>query len=462
MAAADDYYGDDDDEYEEYNPHPYSGGYDIFATYGSPIPPSPTTCYPISSSATPAAPPPQPSLQPKPAPVPPVPTPPKTRPPSPPAPAPSPAPQPSPAQPRAVSPEPPPPVAEPYYWPKPYDYGDAQRDQPVYATPEVFRSWPYLAGAQCHSRCGRDYWRQCMRGLDYLFGHTDGYGERRIGVDSHGIPVYANRKGGVEDAVVIQVEPPATGTVEWHYAGEELDYSNGNRLSWNDNAKAETYAYAQPNYGSYDGSYEQSYSLDAVSDETAWFPKQNYQHVYKEEESQYQEILSSSYVENKISTQPIYCYNQQFSEQPLHVLVEPPETVYSQKLEYYEGFSTYNNHNSTDDSDMLGHSYDIQPDEHVPDESFEPIKLSWSMNSGYYQSCTDGASAEFENHTLSSSEFGGIASLFATSFYPQQTQIYECHGDENVFLQQNWQCNWNVISENDSQSGKLLQYISII
>uniref|UniRef100_A0A0E0LPW1 Uncharacterized protein n=1 Tax=Oryza punctata TaxID=4537 RepID=A0A0E0LPW1_ORYPU len=436
-AAADDYYGDDDDEYDDYNPHPYSGGYDIFATYGSPIPPSPTTCYPVSS-ATPTATPPSP---------PPASTPPQTRPPSPPPPPP-----PKQQQPRPVSP-PPPPVAEPYYWPKPYDYGDAPREQPVYATPEVFRGWPFFAGAHCHSRCGgRDYWRQCMRGLDYLFGHADGYGERRIGVDYHGVPVYANRKGGVDDSVVIQVEPPATGTVEWHHTGDDPDYNNGNRLSWDNNAKDETYAYVQPNYSSYDRSYDQSYSLDAVSDETTWFPNQNYQHVYKEEESQYQETLSSSYAESKISAQPIYCYNQQFSEQPLHVLVEPQETVYSQKLEYYESFSTYNNHNSKDDSDMLGHSYDIQPDEHVPDVPFEPIKASWSMHSGYYQSCTDGASAEFENHTLSSSEFGGIASLFATSFYPQQTQIYECHGNENVSLQQNWQCNWNVVSENDFQS----------
>ncbi|KAL5225831.1 hypothetical protein ABZP36_012470, partial [Zizania latifolia] len=152
------------------------------------------------------------------------------------------------------------------------------------------------------------------------------------------------------------------------------------------------------------------------------------------EEPQYQEVLSSCYTENKISSQPIYCYNQQFDEQPLHIQFEPPETIYSHKLEYYESFSTYNNHNNTDNLDILGPSYDIQPDEHP----------SWSMNLGYYQSCADGTPAEFENHTLSSSEFGDLASLFATSFYPQQTQLYEqYHGDENVSLQKNWQCNWN-------------------
>ena len=54
----------------------------------------------------------------------------------------------------------------------------------------------------------------------------DGYGERRIGVDCLGVPVYANRKGGVEDAVVVEVAPPATGTVEWHDASQEQYRSN--------------------------------------------------------------------------------------------------------------------------------------------------------------------------------------------------------------------------------------------
>jgi hypothetical protein len=60
-----------------------------------------------------------------------------------------------------------------------------------------------------------------MRGLDYLFSHCDGYGERRIGVDSFGVPVYTNRKGGIEDAVIVEVAPSATGTIQWHDAGEE-------------------------------------------------------------------------------------------------------------------------------------------------------------------------------------------------------------------------------------------------
>ncbi|CAL9118272.1 unnamed protein product [Musa textilis] len=41
-----------EDDFEEYNPHPYLGGYDIALAYGHPLPPSSATCYPISSSAS--------------------------------------------------------------------------------------------------------------------------------------------------------------------------------------------------------------------------------------------------------------------------------------------------------------------------------------------------------------------------------------------------------------------------
>ena len=40
--------------------------------------------------------------------------------------------------------------------------------------------------------------------------------------------------------------------------------------------------------------------------------------------------------DSKISPQPILSYNQHFGERPLHFHVEPPETVSSHKLEYYE------------------------------------------------------------------------------------------------------------------------------
>ena len=48
-----------------------------------------------------------------------------------------------------------------------------------------------------------------------------------------------------------------------------------------------------------------------------------------------QEFLSYN-EDSKISPQPILSYDQHFGEQPLHFHVEPPETVSSHKLEYYE------------------------------------------------------------------------------------------------------------------------------
>ncbi|KAJ0256795.1 hypothetical protein HA466_0077720 [Hirschfeldia incana] len=44
-------------EFEEYDPTPYGGGYDIVATYGKPLPPSVKICYPPSSTAAEANPP---------------------------------------------------------------------------------------------------------------------------------------------------------------------------------------------------------------------------------------------------------------------------------------------------------------------------------------------------------------------------------------------------------------------
>lgn len=45
--------GDDDvDDFDEYDPTPYGGGYDIILTYGRPLPPSEETCYPNTSSVS--------------------------------------------------------------------------------------------------------------------------------------------------------------------------------------------------------------------------------------------------------------------------------------------------------------------------------------------------------------------------------------------------------------------------
>lgn len=63
--------GFNEPEFEEYDPTPYGGGYDIVSTYGKPLPPSDKTCYPHSNSKpiNPVSEPkPEPESQPKPKP----------------------------------------------------------------------------------------------------------------------------------------------------------------------------------------------------------------------------------------------------------------------------------------------------------------------------------------------------------------------------------------------------------
>ncbi|XP_039067076.1 uncharacterized protein At5g39570-like [Hibiscus syriacus] len=40
---------DEPDEFNEYNPKPYKGGFDLFVTYGQPLEPCKATCYPRST-----------------------------------------------------------------------------------------------------------------------------------------------------------------------------------------------------------------------------------------------------------------------------------------------------------------------------------------------------------------------------------------------------------------------------
>jgi hypothetical protein len=43
---------DESDDFDEYDPTPYGGGYDLFITYGRPLPPTEETCYPCSEPST--------------------------------------------------------------------------------------------------------------------------------------------------------------------------------------------------------------------------------------------------------------------------------------------------------------------------------------------------------------------------------------------------------------------------
>ncbi|XP_039786273.1 uncharacterized protein At5g39570-like isoform X5 [Panicum virgatum] len=235
---------DDDDFFSEYNPHPYLGGYDLAATFGTPLPPSASTCYPVSSSAA--------------ATVPNVP--------SPPSPTPEPA-------------DPPP--------EEPYGDEEALR-KPVHESPEVFPNGAATKGKGRRRRwCGRGFWKKCVRGLDYVFGYKDPYVEQRIGLDSYVVPVYANRKESGEDALAVEVEmpPPSVGRVEPHDSNEELVQSND--LSWHSNYKDDADTYSQSMSDSYyTPSFSQSYGLPEVFGKPDWFPNLSYSESHPVEEFQ--------------------------------------------------------------------------------------------------------------------------------------------------------------------------------
>ncbi|RWV88529.1 hypothetical protein GW17_00049380 [Ensete ventricosum] len=169
----------DGDDFEEYNPHPYLGGYDIALTYGHPLPPSSATCYPISSSAS------------------------------------LPSEQTTPPPPHATAPT--------------FDHGLPENYQPEepFPSPDLFRSWPYPTWEDRQVYHGDAEagggWNGWGRALDYLFGHAQGYGERRVGVDSYGIPIYANKKLGGAESVVVEVEPAPV---------QRLAYYHPHSVSW--------------------------------------------------------------------------------------------------------------------------------------------------------------------------------------------------------------------------------------
>ncbi|RWW48249.1 hypothetical protein BHE74_00045708 [Ensete ventricosum] len=172
----------DGDDFEEYNPHPYLGGYDIALTYGHPLPPPPPPSHP------PSPPPPPPPHHPTPPP------------------------------PHATAPT--------------FDHGLPENYQPEpFPSPDLFRSWPYPTWEDRQVYHGDaeagGAWNGWGRALDYLFGHAQGYGERRVGVDSYGIPIYANKKlGGAESVVVERASCCGEATEETHgYENPVLAYN---------------------------------------------------------------------------------------------------------------------------------------------------------------------------------------------------------------------------------------------
>ncbi|XP_072986005.1 uncharacterized protein [Typha latifolia] len=388
MAAKDDGGFNEDDDFDEYNPHPYGGGYDIALTYGNPLPHSSSICYRISS---PGSGPPPPS----PAPIAPTPPPPA---PAPPKPTPAPAPAPAPA-----------PVPEPVRYP-PYDYGE-NGYQPEPYSPDYFRSWPF-SGWDAYWRRGEvkeyDHWNQLMRGLDYLFGHAQGYGERRAGIDRYGIPIYANKKSSIEP-VAVEIEPPRAQRLDFYYTRDGQVYP-----------EEENYRCGEPFSDSISGYQERGRHNESFS------------HYDQREE------------ESNFFGNPIYSYDRYSSEQPLHVQIQPAETAWAQKYDSYENYSSYEERGEEGHIfEMSNHAYEkhsIAQPEYV---QLEPFKPSWSQNLGFYQAYDEGVSLEpnyrsnyYEDYVEPTSprsnwqsssfeEQGVVSSLFSTSDYAQENHYYE-------------------------------------
>ncbi|XP_039830019.1 uncharacterized protein LOC120691114 isoform X2 [Panicum virgatum] len=394
MAPADagDFLLDEDDEdfFGEYNPHPYRGGYDLAATFGTPLPPSAKTCYPVSSSAA--------------ATVPTVP--------SPPSPTPEPA-------------DPPP--EEPY--------GDEEAPwKPVHESSEVFPNGAATKGkGRRGRRRGRGFWKKCVRVLDYVFGYKDPYVEQRIGVDSYVVPVYANRKESEEDALAVEVEvpPPSVGRVEPHDGSEELVH--GNDLSWHSTYKDDAYTTYMSNLY-YTPSFAQSYGLPEVLGKPDWFPNLSYSESHPVEEFQHESLLSYD-VEHMISGQPVHCYYHHCYKQPLNV----------------QHLSTYFGQSDGDTLETPAHAYNIQSYMPISDMPIEPFKPSWSQNWGLSDAYTPGDAPENDAHPLISGEYGSVGSLFFSPFYPRETEAFEwAPSDVHASFQHNWQ---NSTYQNVSMDG---------
>ncbi|XP_073113646.1 uncharacterized protein [Elaeis guineensis] len=353
-----------EDDFEEYNPHPYQGGYDIALTYGTPLPPSPAICYPLSSS-TPGLPPPPLAEEPKPAPTP--------RSPPPQAAAPIPVPEAAPI-PVPVAPVP---VPEPEpERPPPYDYGTQGSYRPVPYFPDFFRSWLFRV---------EGHWSPWGRALDYLFGHAQGYGERRIGVDSYGIPIYAN-KNQSSQSISVQVEPaPAQRLDFYDVHSEEADES------WSSygERREESYGYVNPTYAYDRRYYEQPLSIQVSPSEHKVFEEQVYHDQYS---SSYDE---SNYVTDLFGSLS-YGYERHYHEQPLNVQIEPIEQTWSQKLSYNDDYqqpaSPESNWHSSSSNERGGeghifgdpdYAYRRHSNEQTHGDQLEPFVPSWSRNLGY-------------------------------------------------------------------------------
>ncbi|KAH7667410.1 hypothetical protein IHE45_12G056700 [Dioscorea alata] len=363
---------DDDDDFDEYNPHPYQGGYNIALTYGSPLPPSSATCYSIdgvfpASSSSP--PPPVRSLD---------------------------------GDDAVVVPD----------QTQQVDLGFPWYDHLAFGSFGFGRGWDYAEE--------NSHWRPLRRALDYLFGYSQGFGERRIGVDSYGIPIYANKKPGAEMALSVQVQPAINQKIEFH----EWPLVNGEESA--ESAEIETnpnessfHAYENHGNENYYGKEISFYDYDNRGNESSFYAYENH-HYEEPAHVQFREQVVPSwswdaynhkdYMEQGSEDESysygnlIYAYDKQQYEQPLSVEVQPAEHGWVEQLEYHE---VYEEQPSFESSNWYSSSYGEWGTEmHASENShydyertnyfeqpeyseLEPYEPTWSQFPGYLQDYKD-------------------------------------------------------------------------
>ncbi|KAJ1699143.1 hypothetical protein LUZ63_007655 [Rhynchospora breviuscula] len=414
MAGIPDDFNEDD--FVDFNPHPYLGGYDIVKTYGAPLPPSPAICYPISLSASSppvvastggvnlssdSVPVKEPKEEPEPVTAPVVSTP-------------------------VVEPESEKPIVTPVVeqpWFEPYQYGDPY--QPAPYKPDVFRSWPFSIPKHCCPRKERvrdfDYWNQMMRGLDFLFGHAQGYGERRAGIDVYGTPIYANKRSATE-SVTVHEEQPSVQTLEYHELSAVQVHPDGLDTWPSGYGKRNDEKYDAYGYNHYGDNY---YDYGQCS--SNWDHEHSYRDTYHDwthnNWGYSSNVEGESGEENNLFSTPICSYNKHHHEQPLHVQVEPTDQTWTQKMISYESnnSSYYERGEEVHHPINLSNGYEKESYEHTQYEPLEPFKPSWSQNLGFYGEYLEGEAVRSEDYPT----FHGGGHNSMSFAYNEENNYYE-------------------------------------